>query len=199
MALRLVTIEGLKRLLALKSDIQNRSEKAGTTSDLNEVDVSADFRNAYNLMAHEDTITDEMWRLRTLVAVFLLKCLQQTDFFKDDTSKTDLGGLLSENEILVGAVLLRLINVMPCNTHDISEFETAVVDVFSPGCNKVSLGAGLYTCLSLHNHSCNSSFMRCNKGRDVICVTTKTIVKGITLKYCQNLQHLLFHFCYCIL
>ena len=42
---------------------------------------SKDFRNAYNLMAHEDSITEDMWLLRGLVAVFLLKCLQQTDFF----------------------------------------------------------------------------------------------------------------------
>ena len=30
--------------------------------------------------------------------------------------------------------------VMPCNTHDISEFETPVMDKFVPGCKKVSLG-----------------------------------------------------------
>ena len=42
---------------------------------------SKDFRNAYNLMAHEDSITEDMWLLRGLVAVFLLKCLQRTDFF----------------------------------------------------------------------------------------------------------------------
>ena len=29
---------------------------------------------------------------------------------------------------------------MPCNTHDISEFETPVMDKFVPGCKKVSLG-----------------------------------------------------------
>ena len=39
-------------------------------------------------------------------------------------------------------------------------------------------GAGLYPCLALLNHSCDPSFMRCNKGRDVICVTSKTIKKG---------------------
>ena len=31
---------------------------------------------------------------------------------------------------------------MPCNTHDISEFETPVMDKFVPGCKKVSLGKG---------------------------------------------------------
>ena len=29
---------------------------------------------------------------------------------------------------------------MPCNTHDISEFETPVMEKFVPGCKKVSVG-----------------------------------------------------------
>jgi hypothetical protein len=176
LALRLVTIEGLNRLLALKSDLENRSEKAGTSCNMNEVYLSADFRTAYNLMAHEGTITDEMWRLRTFVAVFLLKCLKQAEFFKDDTSKTVTDGL-TENEIFVGAVLLQLLNVMPCNCHDISEFVTPV-DAFVPGYTKVSLGSGLYASVSLLNHSCSPSYMRCNKGRDMICAANKKILKG---------------------
>merc|ERR1719189_1523381 len=73
---------------------------------------------------------------------------------------------------------------MPCNTHDISEFETPVMDKFVPGCKKVSLGAGLYPCLALLNHSCDPSFMRCNKGNEVICVASKHIKKGQEI--CEN-------------
>ena len=59
---------------------------------------------------------------------------------------------------------------MPCNTHDISEFETPVLDTFVPGCKKGSIGAGLYPCLALLNHSCEPSFMRCNKGKFLSCL-----------------------------
>ena len=38
---------------------------------------------------------------------------------------------------------------MPCNVHDISEFETPIMDSFVPGCTKVSLGKFL-------NHSVES-------------------------------------------
>ena len=122
---------------------------------------SKDFRNAYNLMAHEDTISDDMWLLRGLVAVFLLKCLQQTDFFDrsssnpstnqevatedqrsdvDDPPPSIDAGELTANQVFIGKILFRLINVMPCNTHDISEFETPILDKFAPGCKKVSVG-----------------------------------------------------------
>merc|ERR1711962_1190060 len=45
-------------------------------------------------------------------------------------------------------------------------------------CNKVSLGAAMYPTLALFNHSCDPSFMRCNNGNSVICVTSKAISKG---------------------
>ena len=37
-------------------------------------------------------------------------------------------------------------------------------------------GAGLYPCLALLNHSCDPSFMRCNKGNEVICVASKVTI-----------------------
>ena len=127
-------------------------------------------------MAHEDSITDEMWLLRGLVAIFLLKCLKATHFFGHN--QQEIRNELTPDELFVGKILFRLINVMPCNSHDISEFETPVLDIFPPGAQKVSLGAGLYPCLALLNHSCDPSFMRANKGNEVICVASKTIKKG---------------------
>ena len=73
----------------------------------------------------------------------------QTDFFdlpspsnQDELSENSVNNAstLTENEVFIGKLLFRLINVMPCNTHDISEFETPVMDRFVPGCKKVSLG-----------------------------------------------------------
>ena len=176
MALRLVTKEGLENLLKLKNDLENnRSEKVGSEQNFYS---SRDFRNAYNLMAHEDSISDDLWLLKGIVSVFLLKCLQQTDYFRSIQKSLENPELLHENELFVGKVLFRLLNVMPTNVHDISDFETPVLDTFVPRCNKVSLGAGLYPCLALVNHSCDPSFMRCNKGNEVICVASRKIHKG---------------------
>ena len=50
-------------------------------------------------------------------------------------------------------------------------------------------GAGLYPCLALLNHSCDPSFMRCNKGNEVICVASK--VKGS--RFC-NFKHVFLTF-----
>ena len=73
-------------------------------------------------MAHEEHITEDMWLLRGLVAVFLLKCLKKTDFFdrlkisnaeeellENSTNGNHSG--LTPNEVFIGKVLFRLINV----------------------------------------------------------------------------------------
>ena len=89
-------------------------------------------------MAHEDSISDDLWLLKGIVSVFLLKCLQQTDYFRSIQKSLENPELLHENELFVGKVLFRLLNVMPTNVHDISDFETPVLDTFVPRCNKVN-------------------------------------------------------------
>ena len=45
------------------------------------------FSSLYSLMAHEDMIDDDTWLLRTLVAVFLLKCFKMTQFFHSEVAQ----------------------------------------------------------------------------------------------------------------
>ena len=186
---------------------------------------SDDFLNLYALMAHEETLNTEEWLLRTLISIFLLKSLQLSQFFKNislnrkhsngDVNNTDAtmtddivnDDLLSEEELLVCKVILRLINICPTNCHDVSEFETPVLDAFTTACNKVSIGAAIYPTLALFNHACDPSFMRCNKGNGVVCVANRRILKGkikcvyIILKQSVDLQRIkkMFMLCFTML
>ena len=66
--------------MKLKDDLENPNEQSGSQSG-SRYHSSTDFLNAYNLLAHEEHIEDDMWLLRGLVSVYLLKCLKLTDFF----------------------------------------------------------------------------------------------------------------------
>ena len=81
LVLRLITNEGYENIMKMREDLENPNEQSG--SSVAHFYSSSDFRNAYNLMSHEESITDEMWLLRGLVAVFVLKCLKLTDFFPE--------------------------------------------------------------------------------------------------------------------
>jgi hypothetical protein len=39
---------------------------------------------------------------------------------------------MTNDELFVATVILRLINVCPCNCHDISEFESPTLEKFGP-------------------------------------------------------------------
>ena len=73
LTVRAICSQGLDSILAMKTDLEeNRSEASGAGST-NSVYKSDDFRNLYNLMAHEDSLSSEDWFLRTLVAVFIIR------------------------------------------------------------------------------------------------------------------------------
>jgi hypothetical protein len=97
----------------------------------------------------------------------MLKLLTEANFFASSTDKeivADSGGLTSE-QIFVGTVLFQLLNICPCNSHDVGSFGIpAGSETFPPSSEKISLGAAIYPTLAMYNHSCNPDFMRCNRG-----------------------------------
>ena len=167
---RAVAICSFQYFLDLKPELLKRREDRGSEGFPGTY-LSSDFINVYSLMDHEDSLDEDTWILRTLVAVFLLKNFQMVGYVPGSQG-------LDEDAKYLGTILLKLLNICPSNCHDISEMEAPVLNVFSPTCNKVSLGAAIYPSLALFNHQCDPSFMRCNKGNSVICVSNKNIAKG---------------------
>ena len=102
--------------------------------------------------------------------------MKNNGFFGSPPQKGDFS--MTEDDLFIASVIVRLINVCPYNCHDISEYESPSLEKFGPACTKVSLGAGIYSTLALFNHSCDPSFMRCNKGSLFVCVSNKLIKKG---------------------
>ena len=82
LVLRLLCKEGYEKIMKMKDSLENPDESSGGNGS-DRFYASNDFQNVYNLMAHEITIPEEMWVLRGLVSVFILKCLKLTEFFPD--------------------------------------------------------------------------------------------------------------------
>ena len=73
LTVRAICCQGLESILAMKPDLeQNRNEACGAGLT-NSVYKSEDFRNLYNLMAHEDSLSSDDWFLKTLVTVFIFR------------------------------------------------------------------------------------------------------------------------------
>jgi hypothetical protein len=66
---------------------------------------------------------------------------------------------LGEQETFIAAVILRNLQIVQFNVHEISEFRMKSPCEFK-GANSVSIGAGIYPTVCLMNHSCVPGIVR---------------------------------------
>lgn len=80
-----------------------------------------------------------------------------------------------EETSLIGSFLLRLLQSLPCNAHEISE--TINSDDEEVPIN-LEIGAAAYACLSLLNHSCDPNVVRHSHGNTAVLRAIKFIPSG---------------------
>ena len=105
----------------------------------------------HQFVSHEVSTEDRL--MRTLVSVFLMKCLKQTEFYGRTVSSP-------EGDLRVSQVIYRLLSSCPANTHEIHCLTTPCLDRWSPMASLQNLGAGLYPTAALFNHSCDPNIVR---------------------------------------
>lgn len=108
---------------------------------------------------------------RTLMAAFLLRCLQKSGYFNNDR---DDGKLLTfyhfflwmtfftviptENEYIIGELLLFYLQILQFNAHEI--YESVYTEHKFRNCKALYIGIAIYPTVSLFNHDCYPSVIR---------------------------------------
>ncbi|XP_041366619.1 uncharacterized protein LOC121381395 [Gigantopelta aegis] len=139
---------------------------------------SSDYHTVFNLEGHskDRSVTDLLQR--TLTAIFLIKCLKRTSYFPPITaeeSASDFGKDEDEEHALIGSHILRHIQMLPCNAHEVSELEWNSSDFeLSEVCE---FGSAIYPVLSLINHSCDPSVVRHSYGDVCVVRAIRNIYK----------------------
>ena len=169
----LITVRAITR-----STVQQILEISLESSEDEGLYDGADLRTGLNLVSHEVSTEDLL--MRTLVSVFLMKCLKQTAFY--GTRVTSL-----EEDVKVSLVINRLLSSCPANTHEIHCLNTPTLARWSPMASLKNLGAGLYPTAALFNHSCDPNIVRCNVGRRMVSVASRDIKRGEEISDCYGL------------
>ena len=102
-------------------------------------------------MSHEVSTDDKV--MRSLVSVFLMKCLKKTKFYGRTVTSP-------EEDLAVSQVIQAVLASCPANTHEIHYLSTPTLDKWSPMATLQDLGAGLYPTAALFNHSCDPNIVR---------------------------------------
>ena len=133
------------------------------------------YRNTYfeifHLVAHtKDRSTSDLFR-RSIMSVLLVKCLDAAGYFGQRASRGE-----STDVICVGSHLLRMLQVLPCNAHEISEFLQIDKDLVNS--HTIEIAAAIYATFSLFNHCCDPCVTRNFYGDTCVMRSIQTIPKG---------------------
>ncbi|KAK6629825.1 hypothetical protein RUM43_003645 [Polyplax serrata] len=126
---------------------------------------SSDFVNIYNLVTNSKKRAPTDLFYRSVISAILIFTLQQcTNFFK--LTNIDRRKNMT---IFCGGLILRLMQSLPCNAHEVSEYNCESL---------LEIGAGAYATLSLINHSCDPNVVRYSCQDKIVLCAIKPIKNG---------------------
>ena len=208
LAVRTLTKSGLAALL----EFRDKLVSAGAVSDPvllgtsdNGLYEEHSYSAIYHLVTHDkDRATNDLFR-RTLMAIFLIKCLERSELFtknpavsaylsrqqdgvgsspadnleasleKLDLSRSDPVLPLDLEAFFAGLVLSHM-QLLPCNAHEVPEL---LLDPSSVAMSvPAEIGAAIYSTLSLFNHSCDPAVNRNFYGATCVVRAIKLIRPG---------------------
>ena len=167
LALRTILTAGLQYLMDFDDNLVG-----GLDNSDQRVYDSMSYLSVYGLIGHSKKRSlSDLFR-RSVLAAFLLKFIDQEDFFTSELS----GDSLFKKKLCIGSHILKQLQMLPCNAHEVSELR---VDKSSIADSELKeIGSAIYATLSLLNHSCDPSVVRYSYGSSCALRTIKKIPKG---------------------
>uniref|UniRef100_A0A1B6DV01 Uncharacterized protein n=1 Tax=Clastoptera arizonana TaxID=38151 RepID=A0A1B6DV01_9HEMI len=138
----------------------------------NKIDAS-DFNRVLNLVAHEEKRSAIDFVNRTLMAMFLLRVLKCSGYFPgSDEDK------LSDIELYIGSVMLRLLQTLQFNAHEIYETLLKTENDFRSS-KVVYKAVGIYpTVAAYFNHDCYPAVARYFSGKNIVLRALRPLAPG---------------------
>ncbi|XP_076627679.1 protein-lysine N-methyltransferase SMYD4 [Colletes latitarsis] len=177
LALRSITQRSFEELFKMKDTLAASKGRFHVTPQ--RPHQSDDFEAYYGLITHEDERTTEDLIHRTYVASWLLRLLKRGSYFPEGVKTEDTAETkLSEGELFIGGLILQSLMLLQFNAHEISELTTPRGKKALANAKSIFIGGGLYSTVSLFNHSCNPGIIRYFVGTTMVVRAVRSIAKG---------------------
>ncbi|ENN76352.1 hypothetical protein YQE_07129, partial [Dendroctonus ponderosae] len=166
LALRLISQKPLRFFLDKRSKLQDfMRDSCKKSAPYKKVYRSNDYDNVFFLCRNESLRKKEELVAYACMSIYLLRLLKQGFYFGESTAEAP-----TTNELFVGGLLLRHLQILQFNAHEISQLQNR-----SSGFEAACIGAGLYPTLALFNHSCDPSLVRYNVRNKIIARAIRPI------------------------
>ena len=160
LALKMVVKAGYSYLMQQHQALEQAGQEGGLSVGCDERGVydSENYATMYHLVGHsQDRTPQDLWS-RSVMAAFLVKCLQDHTSFFPEVSDAGCGNGPRKDICCIGAHILRHLMMLPCNAHEVSEMG---INWQEPSQSQtLEIGSAIYPVLSLINHSCDPSVVR---------------------------------------
>ncbi|KAK4311765.1 hypothetical protein Pmani_016759 [Petrolisthes manimaculis] len=178
LALRVITQNTLDFFKKVKPRLQESATLPSTTSPHR----PNDYMSFYHLAGLDEMRPPRDFFQRSLLASFLLKILQRANYFGpfDDEGPPDKG--LGEDEVLVGGLLLRHLQVIQFNAHELSGMSFGKSGENFKESKSVFLGLAVYLTVAFCNHSCYPGVARFFEGSKMVIVTLRPLSPGALIE-----------------
>lgn len=178
-------------LIQQLTDIEFVKDERTKAFDHNGFYNSADYRTTHHLIGNsEHRQNSDMFR-RALIATCILHFIDKLTNFFSTVDEINYNGsafkqginisvtnVLDKTKILAGSLILRYLQSMPCNAHEVSEMCVArkgnefIYD-------SIEIGGAAYPVLSLINHCCDPNVVRHSyRGDTVVLTAIQCVDKG---------------------
>ncbi|VEN41070.1 unnamed protein product [Callosobruchus maculatus] len=137
-----------------------------------------DYDNVFFLCRNEHLRSKDDLTHYACMSIYLLRLLKAAKYFPFEVEDE----VLTNDEAYIGGLILRHLQLLQFNAHEISELINNKKVVLEVGIQaryeNVTIGAGLYPTLALFNHSCDPSIVRYNIKNKMVVRTIKPVKSG---------------------
>nr|XP_034186762.1 SET and MYND domain-containing protein 4-like isoform X1 [Osmia lignaria] len=152
---------------------RSRKKKWRDSQRREKLEEDIDLR-AYDLVAHEKQRSAKDFFERSLMAAFMLRCLQRVGFFEKPTKDEETP---NEEEIGVAALLSKHLQMLQFNAHEVFETRLGTEHWFR-GSKPVYLGVAVYPTVARFNHDCYPAVTRYFVGRSIVIRAIRRLEPG---------------------
>ncbi|KAG5899048.1 hypothetical protein JTB14_000072 [Gonioctena quinquepunctata] len=128
----------------------------------------------YSLCTNSEKRGAEDFFQRTLMAAFLLRCLQKSGYFGPSREN---GLSPTEEEYFVGELLLYNLQMLQFNAHEVYETRR-IPDCYFKGSRITNIGVAIYPTVALFNHDCYPAVTRHFVGKSIVLKASRPLKRN---------------------